>query len=306
MSPLVSIIITTYRRPDLLERCINSVLGQEYTNVEILLVEDGPTEETRSIAGRYSGRIRYLGKPHGGIASTRNVGCKAAKGEYIAFVDDDDLFHPARITRLLKALKQSPEAICAFGQAMVVDGADQETGELYFSTDSLPEFCCVVEDMFARQIRSEVTVAPCNTLFLRRVAERIGFFDESYSHGCEDTDFFVRLSLEGDFVGIPDQVGLVRGGERNSLTRETSRTAQSKLYLLSKLRKYAIGIGRADLAATITRREYHWLKVVVSGAPLGASNALCSADWLRAFSRQPLGRKLQLGKVILNGGALQE
>lgn len=303
MSPLVSIIITTYRRPELLERCIGSALRQHHENVEILLVEDGPTKETRTIAEKYGNQIRYVAKPHGGISSTRNVGCKAAKGEYIAFVDDDDLFHKLRINRLLRALSEHPGSICAFGQALIVDGADQETGELYFPTESLPQVCCVVDDMFARQIRSEVTITPCNSLFLRQAAERIGFFDESYSHGCEDTDFFVRLSLEGGFVGIPDHVALVRGGERSSLTREVSKTARSKLYLLSKLRKYAVCAGRVDLAATVTGREYHWLKAEVTGSRLRASKALCSAVWQRAFCRQPLARKIQLGKLILNGRA---
>lgn len=297
--PGVSIIITTFRRPELLDRCIRSVLSQDYENVEILLVEDGPTEETKRVAERYRKEIHYIPKPHGGISSSRNVGCKAAKGDFIAFVDDDDLFHPCRITRLAEGFIQYPDAICVFGQASVIDDTDRETGEVYFRPNSIPDRRCIVENMFARQIRSEVSLTTCNTLFKRDVAKRIGFFDESYAHGCEDTDFFVRLALEGMFVGIPDTVALVRGGERSSLTRDALKTARSKLYLMRRFREYVASAERADLNSAIAEREYHWLKVLASGPWIESIKSLSNEDWYQAFGLQSTKNKLKLIRAFL-------
>ena len=91
--PLVSVIIPVYNVEKYLERCVDSVLAQTYTNLEIILIDDGSTDTSGKICDEYAqkdARIRVLHKKNTGIADTRNIGLDISKGEYIAFVDSDD------------------------------------------------------------------------------------------------------------------------------------------------------------------------------------------------------------------------
>jgi glycosyltransferase involved in cell wall biosynthesis len=259
-NPLISIIITTYRRSELLERCIQSALAQKYSPVEILVVEDGPTADTANIVAEYHDRIDYITKEHGGISSTRNVGCRSAKGQYIAFVDDDDLFRPRRLEALFEALRKHPDAVCAFSQGTTIDQDGNDTGVHYFNDEHWPDSPRVIETAYEKMIATQITVTPLNSLFLREAGQVIGWFDEGFKHGCEDTDFFMRLSQVGAFVCVPEALTWIRAGDRDSLTRSELQMALSKLQLLEKHLK--IRPQKASLAgvAILRKREYAFLK----------------------------------------------
>lgn len=112
---LVSVVIPTYSRNDVLERAINCILKQTYQNLEIIVVDDNPPESeyrlsTRKIMKKYTSdqRIRYIQNPQNlGGAGARNVGIEAAKGEYIAFLDDDDEYYPEKIEKQLNVFRKS-------------------------------------------------------------------------------------------------------------------------------------------------------------------------------------------------------
>lgn len=110
--PLVSVIIPAFNASGTLAQTLSSVSAQEYRNLEILIVDDGSTDETAEIAARFCAgepRARLLRKANGGVASARNHGLAEARGDYVAPIDADDLWHPAKIARQVAAARQSAE-----------------------------------------------------------------------------------------------------------------------------------------------------------------------------------------------------
>jgi glycosyltransferase involved in cell wall biosynthesis len=105
----VSVIIPTYNRADYLGAAIDSVLEQTLPGVEAIVVDDGSTDDTEELAKRYAGRIQYVRTEHVGYAHARNVGIRAARGEYIAFLDSDDLYYPYKLELQARVLDDHPD-----------------------------------------------------------------------------------------------------------------------------------------------------------------------------------------------------
>ena len=95
--PTVSVVITTYNDIEFLIEAIDSVLAQTYTDYEIIVVDDGSTIDSKTKLEPYMHVINYLYKENGGVASARNAGIKASKGQYLAFLDSDDLWFPKKL-----------------------------------------------------------------------------------------------------------------------------------------------------------------------------------------------------------------
>ena len=113
MNELVSVVIPTHNRADLLPRAIDSVLNQTYSNFEIIVVSDGSTDNTEEVVKSYSdkdSRIRFIGySPARGGNIARNTGIEAAKGEYVAFLDDDDEWMPEKLKKQIKVMESNPD-----------------------------------------------------------------------------------------------------------------------------------------------------------------------------------------------------
>ena len=114
--PLVSAIIPTYNGASYMAETIESVLAQDYTRIETIVADDGSTDDTLEILHRYGDRIRNLMLPHRGENAARNAAIGASTGDYIAFLDHDDLWLPDKISRQVAALQENPRAgLCHTG-----------------------------------------------------------------------------------------------------------------------------------------------------------------------------------------------
>src|ERR1700678_3861883 len=102
--PLVSIIIPTYNRAEYLGQAIDSALAQSYRPIEIIVVDDGSTDDTQGVAARYGDRIRYIHKANGGASSARNAGFAAASGEVLALLDSDDRWLTEKLEKQISLL----------------------------------------------------------------------------------------------------------------------------------------------------------------------------------------------------------
>lgn len=119
MLPLISVIIPVYKVEDYLRECVQSVLDQTYRNIEIILIDDGSPDKCPLICDNFAmrdTRIQVIHKENGGLASARNVGIDIAKGEYLAFIDSDDLWSPCFLERLYQAIQETDAdfAVCQF------------------------------------------------------------------------------------------------------------------------------------------------------------------------------------------------
>ena len=191
--PLVSAAIITHNRAQYLEDAITSVLDQTVDDLELIVVDDGSTDDTATVVEPYLDRIRYARCPHRGKAAARNTAIELAAGELFAFCDSDDRWYPDRLERQLDALERHPDVGMVHGQVEVVD----EHGQ------ALPDENATLRAIFSAAHRSPPTYASyasecrclSSTILVRRaVFDTVGPYDCDLP--IEDYDFYLRLVLE--------------------------------------------------------------------------------------------------------------
>lgn len=193
--PLVSIIIPAYNAAAYLGRAIDSLLAQTWQRLEVLVVDDGSTDDTGIIAEEYAAgdnRVRVVHKANGGVAAARNTGLEAARGELIGFTDSDDWVRPEYVSLLVRTImeQQADIAVCGFDEELPVPGA----APLVRGTE--PRDTCGPEEAVVEFLRRDAWfTALWNKLFRRDALLRDGAlltFDESLTIG-EDETWLLRL-----------------------------------------------------------------------------------------------------------------
>ncbi|MCK4819314.1 glycosyltransferase family 2 protein, partial [bacterium] len=109
--PNVSVIIPTCNRAEYITQAIDSVLAQTYTDYEIIVVDDGSTDNTKEVMEPYMDRIRYIYQENAGVSAARNTGIKAAKGDWVAFLDSDDEWLPGKLAVQIRAVERHPQLV---------------------------------------------------------------------------------------------------------------------------------------------------------------------------------------------------
>lgn len=213
----VSIIIPTYNRAALLTASVQSVLQQTYTDFELLIVDDGSTDNTDMVVESISDkRIRYLKMPENkGVAAARNKGLRQAKYEYIAFQDSDDYWLPDKLEKQMTFLAQRPEAgllYCPY----VCQKADGST--LFVPGGSIP-LSEKQGNIYPYMLQRNTIGTPC-VLLHRRCLDNAGFFNESLT--ClEDWEFFLRIAKNYEIAFQEDamvRVNLSKDGVSHNIS----------------------------------------------------------------------------------------
>lgn len=203
---LVTVIITTYNRHTFLEKAIRSVVNQTYKNFEILVIDDGSkVNYAEEICNNYD-NCYYFYKPNGGLASARNFGIKKAKGEYIAFLDDDDFWREDKLEKQVEILEKNKNIDCVHSSAQVVNEKGNKTGE--FIGASLHKAHKRSGYVFWNALGIWVVKSP-TPLIRRSVFRNTMFFDESIKIG-EDLDFYWRLFYKHKVYYIKEPLAYYR------------------------------------------------------------------------------------------------
>ena len=191
---LVSVIIPAYNQGHYLGKAIKSVLEQTYTHFEIIVVDDGSTDNTAEVARSFDdARIQYIYQDNRGLSAARNTGLRLAQGEFLSFLDSDDLFLPDKLSLLVRALQADPGWGMAAGQAVLIDENDAPTGKIY--TTPIPE---PVEQLL---LGNPLHVG---SVLVRSIwQDKAGEFDESL-RSYEDWDMWLRLARLGCKFGWVD------------------------------------------------------------------------------------------------------
>ena len=181
--PIVSVIITTHNRPALLPAAISSARNAA-RDVEIIVVDDASYDETAAVCKSISD-IKYVRVDRNqGVAGARNIGLLASRGEYITFLDDDDVRLPKSLDRQIEALEQNPNAAFAYGQAIPESSNGEHGG-------AQPD-CVPTGDIFWQLLAHNFI--PCGSVVFRRsVVSKIGLLDDAIP-GLDDWDFWVRIT----------------------------------------------------------------------------------------------------------------
>ncbi len=221
---LVSIIIPAYNQAQYLGEAIQSCLNQTYPNIEIIIVDDGSTDNTREVAlALKDARIKYLHKSNGGLSSARNAGIRAASGEYLSFLDSDDMFLPEKIRLLMGKIKTEPHLGFVAGHALLID----QQGKI------IPK---KFETFLPSPIQNLILGNPFHVgsvIVKKEWQEKIGYFDENL-RSYEDWDFWLRLAIAGCHMEVvPVAVSLYRF-HTGQMTRNGEQMTKANLAVLEK------------------------------------------------------------------------
>ena len=216
MKGRISVIIPTYNRAGMLREAIQSVLDQDYLqdprrmrDLELLVVDDGSTDDTRGVVREFGGRAAYVFMENRGISAARNLGLRETGGEFVAFLDSDDLWKEDKLSVQMNYLKTFPDAVMCYTEETWV-----RNGRFVNPRKKHRKYSGWVFERVLPLCLLSLSAA----LFRRRAFEEIGYFDEGLPV-CEDYDWGIRLAQSYPWHLIKKPLIVKRGGHADQLSR---------------------------------------------------------------------------------------
>jgi glycosyltransferase involved in cell wall biosynthesis len=217
--PLISCIVPVFNGERYLQEAVDSILGQTYGPLEAIVVDDGSTDGTRAVVEVYGGRVHYLYQANAGHAVARNVGVAAAKGEFVAFLDADDLWRPKKLERQMACFRERPALdacvtlVRSFWSPEVV------------SEDRPPDDSRLTQPVPGYR---SVTLLARRALF-----ETVGAFNPAMRHG-NDTDWFLRAAEHGAAIALLPEVLVDRRLHHANRSRRLAAASQREYLRILK------------------------------------------------------------------------
>jgi lipopolysaccharide transport system permease protein len=224
--PLVSVVIPSYNYARFLGDAIESVIRQVYDRVEIVVVDDGSTDDTAAVVARYPD-VKYVRQENQGLGAARNAGIRHATGEFVVFLDADDRLLPDALAAGVDSLRDHPDAAFTWGRFRYVDSGGSPLDEM------VPPSPEDVDD-YRALLRMNHIVSPATVMYRRAILERVGGFDLDASvRASEDYDLYLRLASEYPICRHVALVAEYRKHDANMST-DASRMLNATLAVLTK------------------------------------------------------------------------
>jgi glycosyltransferase involved in cell wall biosynthesis len=234
-----SVIIPTYNRLPFLKEAVGSVLNQSYRNFELIIVDDGSTDGTPDFVANLGNQIKHIYKSNGGPSSARNRGLGEAAGEFITFLDSDDLWHKDKLKVEIEFMQSHPEAtVCYTDETWIRRGVRVNQRKKHQKYSGWIFERCVPLCM----------VSPSSVLMRREFFDEVGYFDENLPV-CEDYDLWLRASLRFPFHFIPQKLIIKRGGHADQLSAQWGSDRYRVQALLKLLEKEELTFKQRKLVA---------------------------------------------------------
>lgn len=254
MSPgLVSVVVPSYNHPEFLDRRMASLLGQTYTPLEIIVIDDCSTANNLEILAKYQHdpRVRLVVRgENGGVTVVTNQGIALSTGEYVIFAQCDDACEPRMIERMVTALRAQPSAALAFCRSLLVDEADRVLGDDYEVREAAFRRRCAVDTVLRGAEMRRFLLHSCvipnlsGALFRRSAFDAVGLFSSAY-RACIDWDLFFRLSDLYDFCYIAEPLNRFRQHDATIRSATKGRATLDEFFglLLGEIRREGLGVG---------------------------------------------------------------
>ena len=247
---LVSAVIPTYNRIKDLLVAIESALGQTHKNLEILVCDDGSTDDTaRVLAARYGDRIRYLPKPNGGVSSARNWGIARANGEAVALLDSDDEWMPEKIAEQVAILKTRPQIDMVLTGSIELDDARRPTGVVLNRRRDYPH-----DGHILRYVVRSPALYTSTAMVRTSVAREVGAFDTQLPT-AEDLDFHLKIARRSQIAVIErPMMKYIRYADAKNSLSSLDRTYHDYVFVLERfLTKHQHELSKDDVREAYVR-----------------------------------------------------
>jgi glycosyltransferase involved in cell wall biosynthesis len=238
---LVSVIIPTFNRAQFLERAVASVIDQSYPYIEIIIVDDGSTDETPSLVRALDRDIHYVATPHRGVSAARNRGMVDARGEWIAFLDSDDYWLTSKIEKQLHYLHtvfpdddaHERYLICHTDEIWMRNGKRINQGKKHVK----------YAGWFFKPSLNLCLISPSAVIIHRRIFDSVGYFDESFEF-VEDYDLWLRITAHYPVGYLNERLTVKQGGHEDQLSGSIDGIEKYRIRSLEKI--ITSGTIRAD------------------------------------------------------------
>ncbi len=251
--PRASVIIPTCNRRELLLEALDSVLAQTYGDFELIVVDDGSTDGTTEVLKRYGDRLIYTYQANRGVSVARNRGIELARGEFIAFLDSDDLWLPKKLHIQVAFMDRHPEAqICYTDEIWVRRGVRVNPKKKHAKYSGwIYPYCLPL-----------CIISPSSALMRRGLFEEVGTFDTRLPV-CEDYDLWLRVASRFPVFLIPQRLIVKRGGHPDQLSQRSWGNDRYRVMALVKILES--GVLNPQMQK-ITSEEFHRkCRVLING-----------------------------------------
>ena len=217
---LISVIIPTYNCAQYLGEAINSVLAQDYPRLEIIVVDDGSTDNTAAVVATFGDQLTCTRQDNQGIGGARNTGQALARGEFIAFLDADDLYLPGKLSRQIACFEADPALECVQGHM-----------EQFLSPELGTDFTSTVHVNTQQPLAAPMA---STTLIKRQALERVGPWSVGLTLGT-DLDWYARVQEEGVKCLMLEETVLRRRVHRNNTNLVHAADKKERLHVLKAM-----------------------------------------------------------------------
>lgn len=206
--PFISIVIPTFNRKDRIELAIESVLGQTFQNFELIVVDDGSTDNTAEVVQAYVNQVKYFYQSHQGVSAARNFGIEKAKGYYICFLDSDDEWLRNKLETQVQLIRSKPQVeICYTDEIWIRNGVRVNPKKIHQKYSGWIYQRCL----------PLCIISPSSVMIQRNIFNQLGMFDPEMIV-CEDYDLWLRISHHYPITFIPQQLIVKKGGHEDQLS----------------------------------------------------------------------------------------
>jgi len=221
----ISVIIPTWNRAHCLSPALESVCRQTHPAHEILVIDDGSTDTTRSLVSTGFPGVRYHHQDNHGVSHARNTGIRLATGDWIALLDSDDQWHPAKLERQVRALQENPDyEICHTDEVWIRNGKRVNPMRKHAKKGGY----------IFRHNLPRCAISPSAVLINKQLLENIGVFDE-HLPACEDYDLWLRLCARRPVLYLEEPLTIKHGGHADQLSRRYRGMDRFRVYALEKV-----------------------------------------------------------------------
>lgn len=227
--PLVSVVMPAFNVAWCIGRAVDSVLAQDYRARELIIVNDGSTDDTRAVLERFHGQVTVIDQENRGMSAARNVAIRNASGTYIAFLDADDWWLPQKLSRQVAMMQSRPEiGFCS--TAARVENDEGKSLNLWRCNHGSRQ---MLSTLFAE---NAAIAGGCSAVMVRKnLVEQVGLFDESL-RGFEDPDLWIRLAAISGYQCIDETLAVILRREK-SVSRNLDAMRASTLRSMRKNRE---------------------------------------------------------------------